>query len=538
MISTFNWVNRPVRRAVVASFIFLLPILLVAVTSEHVSAQATVINFDQDAAGNDIPDGEALDDEYAALGVNFDGTYSVCRTATCRPDLAQNTSLNILCTQAIGAPPIGVCTPPLGGNAALVVDLDAPVDFVSIEGYTSTGQQDSDAVLMQAFNDIGGFVGEVRATCDSGNAPFTVAGVCNPSISGAGIVRIFISPLSTIEGFDNLVLGSGGTAPTPTPVPPQPTPVPPTPTPAAPISTATPVPPTPTPVPPVPTATPVPPQPTIVPPTIVAPTNTPPPPPTATPVLPAPTIPAPTVPAPTVPAPEADLSVTMSGEPAIVKAGTALVYTLAVMNDGPDMASATSLTNNLSSGTTFNSAMPSECSHDAGTVTCKLGDLSAGASISVTIAVTVNADAQGPFITNMAEISSFTSDPNPENNEATEQTEIEPLAIDLAQFVAEPHSDSITVRWETGSEIDVEGFNIYRSNSASGEYTQINENLIAAVGDSSTGSSYSYTDSSADPAVTYYYRLEEIDSAANSVYYDPIAVNAYDGELFLPLLFR
>ncbi len=648
MISTFNWVNKFVRRTVVIFIIFLIPVLLIVNATQEVSAQATIINFDQDAAGVDIADGEALDDEYAALGVNFDGSYTVCRTATCRPDLAENTSLNILCTQAIGAPPVGACTPPIGGNAALVVDLDTAVDFVSIEGYTSTGQQDSDAVLMQAFNAAGGFVGEVRATCDSGAAPFAVAGVCTPSISGPGIVRIFITPLTQIDGFDNLVLGSGAAVPTPTPVPalPTPTPVPPTPTPVPVLPTATPVPvlPTATPVPVLPTATPVPVVPTAtpVPPTIV--------PPTATPVVPDPeadlaltltsssasvepeqeltytisitnqgpgdasgvsltnTLPpevsfvsatsadascseatsivtcdvgalangatAEVVIVTTVNADatgtfsdlavvasdssdsnprdnqavvdttviemtgSADLSIAASDTPAVVKPGTELLYTIDVTNDGPDAAAAASLSSALSSDTTYMSADSSDCSHDSGTVTCALGDLAVGASVSVEITVMVNDDAQGPFMTNTTEVTSATSDPDPSNNSAAVETEIEPLAIDLIQIVAEADNDGVNISWETGSESNVEGFNVSRSESADGEFVQINEGLIPAAGDSDVGSSYEYLDGSADLAGTYYYRIDEVDSNGNSEEIAEVSINAFDVNLFLPLLFR
>lgn len=68
-----------------------------------------------------------------------------------------------------------------------------------------------------------------------------------------------------------------------------------------------------------------------------------------------------------------------------------------------------------------------------------------------------------------------------------------------------------TVQWETETEQNTAGFQIYRSDSSDGEFELITENYIPSEGSSVTGGSYSYEDESAVPGQTYYYLLEEIE---------------------------
>ena len=71
---------------------------------------------------------------------------------------------------------------------------------------------------------------------------------------------------------------------------------------------------------------------------------------------------------------------------------------------------------------------------------------------------------------------------------------------------------TIVVEWTTASELDTAGFNIYRSDSADGEFVRINQSLIPASSDSLTGGSYEFKDSNVTPGKTYYYVLEDVDN--------------------------
>ena len=121
-----------------------------------------IINFDRDAAGNNIPHNARIDNEYAAIGVHFDGDFFAARRTIAYPDYQTTTTLNLLCT-AVGktGPPGRDClAPPLGSRTKLDVNLDFPVIFASIEGRTRTDAFDSDGPRIQAFDAVGNLLGE------------------------------------------------------------------------------------------------------------------------------------------------------------------------------------------------------------------------------------------------------------------------------------------------------------------------------------------------------------------------------------------
>ena len=121
--------------------------------------------------------------------------------------------------------------------------------------------------------------------------------------------------------------------------------------------------------------------------------------------------------------PAADLAVTNTDSPDPVAVGTQLTYTVGVANAGPSSATGITLTDTLPAGVTFNSATPSQgsCSQASGTVTCSLGTLANTASATVSIKVTPQ---NVGTITNQANVTSLTGDPNGVNNGAPQQTTV------------------------------------------------------------------------------------------------------------------
>ena len=77
--------------------------------------------------------------------------------------------------------------------------------------------------------------------------------------------------------------------------------------------------------------------------------------------------------------------------------------------------------------------------------------------------------------------------------------------------------------WETKSEIDNAGFNIYRAESEDGEYVKINDNLILAAGSPTEGASYKFVDGDVNNRKTYYYKLEDIDLNGVSTMHGPVS---------------
>ncbi len=128
---------------------------------------------------------------------------------------------------------------------------------------------------------------------------------------------------------------------------------------------------------------------------------------------------------------EADLSITKSDAADPVTIGDEIVYTITVFNGGPDGATQVELTDGVPSGTSFVSANPSQgtCANANGTVTCTLGSLASGSSVTITLRVTATL---GGEVSNTASVSGDEDDPNSGNNSATETTTVELDPADLS----------------------------------------------------------------------------------------------------------
>ena len=96
----------------------------------------------------------------------------------------------------------------------------------------------------------------------------------------------------------------------------------------------------------------------------------------------------------------------------------------------------------------------------------------------------------------------------------------EPTAIDLASFTIQANDGRAMVMWETGTEIDNAGFNLYRAASEAGPWVKVNQSLIAAEGDPVSGASYSFVDRPGRGA--FYYRLEDIDLSGVTTLHTPV----------------
>ncbi len=86
------------------------------------------------------------------------------------------------------------------------------------------------------------------------------------------------------------------------------------------------------------------------------------------------------------------------------------------------------------------------------------------------------------------------------------------LPVSLSKFRPErnPDDGTVVIRWITESELNNAGFNILRSETRDGEFTQINTKLIAGHGTTSERNTYEFTDTSAKPNVVYYYQIQDV----------------------------
>lgn len=86
----------------------------------------------------------------------------------------------------------------------------------------------------------------------------------------------------------------------------------------------------------------------------------------------------------------------------------------------------------------------------------------------------------------------------------------------ISDFSGSFSVDRISLRWSTISEVDIQGFYVLRSDTATGPYSRISS-LIPALGDANTGKSYDFTDSNITLNRIYYYKIEVINERGTSI---------------------
>jgi uncharacterized repeat protein (TIGR01451 family) len=122
----------------------------------------------------------------------------------------------------------------------------------------------------------------------------------------------------------------------------------------------------------------------------------------------------------------ADLSITKTASPNPATAGQQLIYTITVTNNGPVNAPNVVVTDTLPALVTYVSNTD-DCT-GAAVLTCDLGNIAVGSSVSFQILVNVAAGAGGSTLTNTATVESDLGDPNSANNTVTQSTLILALA--------------------------------------------------------------------------------------------------------------
>ena len=92
-------------------------------------------------------------------------------------------------------------------------------------------------------------------------------------------------------------------------------------------------------------------------------------------------------------------------------------------------------------------------------------------------------------------------------------------AIELISFTAQPlRRGRVLLAWETGTEVDNAGFNLYRTTAEEGPYTRI-AGLIPAKGSPVAGARYWFLDK---PGFgRFFYQLEDVDIYGGSTMHGP-----------------
>ena len=91
------------------------------------------------------------------------------------------------------------------------------------------------------------------------------------------------------------------------------------------------------------------------------------------------------------------------------------------------------------------------------------------------------------------------------------------LPVELSKFGAkrDPLTGQVIVTWETQSELNNAGFFIKRSQQKNGQFKVTNATMIAGAGTTAEKQSYTYTDTTAQPNIVYYYQIEDVSLDGN-----------------------
>jgi hypothetical protein len=111
------------------------------------------------------------------------------------------------------------------------------------------------------------------------------------------------------------------------------------------------------------------------------------------------------------------------------------------------------------------------------------------------------------------------------------------LALSAAALVYElERQPQIVIQWETETEINTAGFNLYRSDSPDGQLSRINDEPILSRGDPLTGAEYEFTDVQVRRDQVYYYQLEELEVDGMTNRLDTIRAEAQGVQIWVVIL--
>ncbi len=79
-----------------------------------------------------------------------------------------------------------------------------------------------------------------------------------------------------------------------------------------------------------------------------------------------------------------------------------------------------------------------------------------------------------------------------------------------------------TLRWQTATEVDNFGFDIFRADNEEGPFEKINGDPVAGAGTVDEPQSYVYVDRTNDPTRAYYYYVESISMANVREHFTPV----------------
>ena len=92
-----------------------------------------------------------------------------------------------------------------------------------------------------------------------------------------------------------------------------------------------------------------------------------------------------------------------------------------------------------------------------------------------------------------------------------------PLPVELSHFrpARDKATGQVVITWATQSELNNAGFFIKRAQQRDGEFKVVNPTMIPGAGTTSEKQFYTYTDTTAQPNIVYYYQIEDVSLDGN-----------------------
>ncbi len=99
-----------------------------------------------------------------------------------------------------------------------------------------------------------------------------------------------------------------------------------------------------------------------------------------------------------------------------------------------------------------------------------------------------------------------------------------PLPVELTAFKAANTQNGVKLTWNTQSENNLAGFNLWKSKNADAGFEKINPSLINAAGSSTNPVEYTFDDNNVENDETWFYRLEQVELDGTSTFISSIQV--------------
>ncbi|MBN1997761.1 DUF11 domain-containing protein [candidate division KSB1 bacterium] len=214
-----------------------------------------------------------------------------------------------------------------------------------------------------------------------------------------------------------------------------------------------------------------------------------------------------------------DLEIIKQVDREFVRIGDEVIFTLIVVNHGPDLAMGVQVIDDLPQGLEFIDAIPPQASGPNPLVW--IFDLPPEIPNNRTeIQIRARTTTFLGGMDNNAFVSCENRDPDMSNNTGSAQIH-NFVAVELARFSAFSRDGQIVLEWTTESESENLGFNIFRSKNEEGPYEKVTK-MIKGAGNSQVSKKYTYIDRDVLIGQSYHYQLQDVNFDGESTMHGPV----------------